>query len=62
MSTFGVKEITCHCGKKMERLGGVFGGEITFSTYYCRPCKQAVNVYFHVKLDNKDYPTEIERN
>lgn len=60
MSLIGVKEITCHCGKKMQRLGGKFGGEVMFDTYYCRPCKQAVNVYFNVSLRNPEYPTEIE--
>jgi len=49
-TTMGVKEIICHCGKKMERLGGKFGGEVMFDTYRCPSCKQTINVVFNVKL------------
>jgi hypothetical protein len=46
----GVKEVICCCGKKMQRLGGKFGGEIMFDTYRCDSCKQTINVVFNVKL------------
>jgi hypothetical protein len=58
MTLIGIKEIVCHCGKKMERLGGVFGSTLVYSTYYCDVCKQAVNVFLKVEIDNPKYPTE----
>ena len=41
----GVKQVICTCGKEMVRTGGVFGGSMPHSTYYCADCHKAVNVY-----------------
>lgn len=50
----GVSKVICTCGKEMERTGGVFG-ELTYSTYICRKCDKAVNVY---DLPNTDFLKE----
>jgi len=58
----GVKEVICTCGKDMIRTGGVFGGEQTTDTYYCRDCQKHIIVVTPRQLEQDEFATRISHN
>ena len=55
----GIKAVICTCGEPMLRTGGVFSSGTTFSTYLCKQCNKAVNVYDLPEEEAKRLKEEI---
>jgi hypothetical protein len=56
----GVNKVICTCGEEMTRTGGVWGGEITSSTYYCYHCQKHVVVVTPKEEDQKEFVQELK--